>query len=401
MARRIAIVVGNYVNVVDGVALTFGRLVRARLLAGDRVLVLAPGAERPRVEPAGAFVPLPAIPIPLQPEYRLALGIPPATRRLLERFEPDLIHIGSPDLAGLAALDFAAAHAIPAVASYHSEIAGYLRYLPGLAARLGPALELGMWRWIRRFYGRCRHVYAPSESMVETLRARGIAAELRVWGRGVDTRRFAPSRRSLSWRRSIGVADELPLIGFVARLRWEKGLASLAATLDRLAATGPSHASFIAGDGPARAELERRCPHTQFLGELGVAQLARAYASADLFLYPSATETFGNVTLEAMASGLPTICADANGSRSLVVPGETGELIPPGDADGFARAAAALLADPERRQAMGRAAWTRAQGRSWDRAIEQCVGHWDDAIGRGRPPTPGKSPPRVLPPRSS
>src|SRR5690606_8450635 len=96
----------------------------------------------------------------------------------------------------------------------------------------------------------------------------------------------------------------------------------------------------------------------------------------------SATETFGNVTLEAMASGLPTICADAPGSRSLVIPGETGELLPPGDVEGFARAVAALLADPERRAAMGKAARARAEGRSWERAIEQCVAHWDEAIGR-------------------
>src|SRR5690606_6377901 len=127
-------------------------------------------------------------------------------------------------------------------------------------------------------YGRCRHVYAPSTSMVETLRARGITAELRVWGRGVDTRRFAPERRSRSFRRRLGVADHQPLIGFVARLRWEKGLSTLASVLERLAEIGPSHASFIAGDGPARAELERRCPNTRFLGELGVAELAQAYA---------------------------------------------------------------------------------------------------------------------------
>jgi phosphatidylinositol alpha 1,6-mannosyltransferase len=382
MPRRIAIVVGNYVNVVDGVALTFGRLVRARLLAGDRLLVLAPGAERPRVEPAGGFLPLPSVPVPVQPEYRLALGIPATARRELERFEPELIHIGSPDLAGVAALEFADAHGIPAVASYHSEIARYLRYLPGPAAGVGPLLERGVWRWIRWFYGRCRHVYVPSISMLETLRARGITAELRLWGRGVDTRRFAPERRSMSWRRRLGVGDEQPLIGFVARLRWEKGLSTLAGVLERLAERCPEHASFIAGDGPARAELERRCPNTRFLGELGVAELARAYASADLFLYPSATETFGNVTLEAMASGLPTICADATGSRSLVVPGETGELVSPGDVEGFATAAAALLGDPERRRAMGQAARARAETRSWERAIEQCVAHWDDALGR-------------------
>ncbi|WP_146155700.1 glycosyltransferase, partial [Enhygromyxa salina] len=266
---RTVIVVGNYVNVVDGVALTFGRLVRARLEAGDQVRVLAPGAARPAIEPAGTFVPVPSIPVPVQPEYRLALGIPPATRRMLERFEPELVHVGSPDLAGYAALDFAAAHGIPAVASYHSEIARYLRFapVPGIA-RVGPLLERGLWAWIRRFYNRCRHVYAPSESMVEVLRARGIEAELRVWGRGVDAERFNPSQRDPRWRRELGVADDLPLILFVARLRWEKGLDTLAAVLDTLAQTGPPHASAIVGHGPARAALERRCPATHFLGQL-------------------------------------------------------------------------------------------------------------------------------------
>ena len=379
-----AIVVGNYVNVVDGVALTFGRLVRERLLAGDRLIVLAPGSSQPRVEPPGPFFTLPSIPVPVQPEYRLALGIPRAARRALERLEPELVHVGSPDLAGVTAVDFARVHGIPAVASYHSEIAGYLRYLPGLAAPLGPGLERGVWRWMRSFYGRCRQVYAPSEVMVEALRERGITSDLRVWGRGVDTERFSPTRRSLAWRRSLGVADDQPLIGFVARLRWEKGLATLAATLERLAQTmDPAPASFIAGDGPARAELERRCPHTRFLGELGPAELARAYASADLFLYPSATETFGNVTLEAMASGLPTVCADSPGSRALVRPGETGELLPATDVDGFALAAEGLLGDPERRRRMGAAARLRAEERSWARAIAQLVGHWDAAIAGG------------------
>jgi glycosyltransferase involved in cell wall biosynthesis len=379
-SRRVALVVGNYVNVVDGVALTFGRLVRTRLLAGDQLLVLAPDAERPRLQAPGPFVPLPSIPVPVQPEYRLALGIPASARRRLERFEPELIHVGSPDLAGVAAVEFAAAHGIPAVASYHSEIARYLRYLPGLAVLAGASLERAVWRWVRDFYNRCRQVYVPSAAMLEALRDRGITTQLRVWGRGVDTARFTPSRRSLSWRRSLGIADDQILIGFVARLRWEKGLSTLAAVLDRLSTMAPDHASFIAGDGPARAELERRCPATRFLGELDVAALARAYASADLFLYPSATETFGNVTLEAMASGLPTICADALGSRSLVIPGETGELILPRDVEAFTQAAARLIADPARRHAMAGAARAAASRRSWEQAIDACVGHWDEVL---------------------
>jgi phosphatidylinositol alpha 1,6-mannosyltransferase len=385
---RVAIVVGNYVNVVDGVALTFQRLVRARAQAGDRVVVLAPGARRR--EPLGdrgcagraKFVAVPSIPIPVQPEYRLALGIPRSTRRELEEFEPELIHVGSPDFAGAAALDFAAAHGVPAVGSYHSEIARYLRFLPlpGISS-VGPLLERGVWAHVRRFYNRCRHVYAPSESMLAVLRARGIEAELRVWGRGVDTQTFDPALRDTSWRRRLGVPDDVPLILFVARLRWEKGLANLAEILDGLSRTGRAFHSAIAGDGPARAALERRCPSTHFLGALGHAELARVYASSDLFLYPSTTETFGNVTLEAMASGLPTICADATGSDVLVVPGVTGELVT--DVLGAVEVVGALLGDRERRVAMGRAARGRAWGLGWGRALLEIEGHWGDAVRGG------------------
>lgn len=380
---RAVIVVGNYVNVVDGVALTYARLVRARTRAGDRVMVLAPDGPRRARDPDGGavFVPVPSVPVLVQPEYRLALGIPRSTRRELERFEPELIHVGSPDLAGAAALDFAAAHGVPAVASYHSEIARYLRFLPlpGISA-FGPLLERGVWAWVRRFYNRCRHVYAPSESMLSVLRARGIESELRVWGRGVDTEAFDPARRDMSWRRELGIPDDVPLVLFVARLRWEKGLADLAAVLAGLARTGCPHHSAIAGAGPARAALERRCPDTHFLGELAHPELARAYASADLFLYPSTTETFGAVTLEAMASGLPTICADATGSDALVIPGETGELVPAGDVRAAVEVVSALLRDPARRQAMGRAARAQAKTLSWARSLEQLDRHWRDAL---------------------
>lgn len=373
---RVLIVVGNYVNVVDGVALTYARLVRTRLAAGDQIMVLGPGADRPKLEPGGRFVPLPSVPIPVQPEYRFALGIPRATRLALEQFEPELVHVASPDLAGSAALDFAAAHQIPAVGSYHSEIARYLRFMP-----LGGVLERSVWAWVRRFYERCRHVYAPSEAMVASLRARGLRGDLRVWSRGVDAERFNPVHRDREFRLSLGVPDELPLILFVARLRREKGLDTLAEVLARLAQTGPPHASAIAGEGPRRASLRRRCPNTRFLGELDRGALARAYASADVFLYPSTTETFGNVTLEAMASGLPTICADATGSDALVVRGQTGELAPPGDVAAFVDAITPLLHDAERRRSMGRAARARALEHTWDRAITQLVAHWRDALG--------------------
>ena len=373
---RVLIAVGNFVNVVDGVALTYARLVRARVAAGDEIMVVGPGSARPRLEPSGRFVAMPSVPIPVQPEYRFALGIPSSTRWALERFEPQLVHVASPDFAGTAALDFAAAHGVPAVGSYHSEIARYLRYLP-LGGR---QMERVVWAFIRRFYDRCRHVYAPSEAMVANLRARGLSGDLRVWSRGVDAERFSPVHRDRELRDKLGVSDDVPLILFVARLRREKGLDTLAEVLARLSQNGPSHVAAIVGDGPLREDLRRRCPSARFLGELDRPALARAYASADVFLYPSATETFGNVTLEAMASGLPTICADATGSDALVIRGETGELAPPNDAAAFVEAIAPLLQDADLRRRMGRAARARALHHSWDRAIHQLVNHWRDAV---------------------
>lgn len=385
--RRVALIVGNYVNVVDGVALTYGRVVRERLLAGDQLLVLGPGparGRRARVEPGGAFLELPSLAVPVQPEYRVALGLPPAVRRRLEAFEPELIHVASPDLAGAAALDFAAAHGIPAVAAYHSEIAGYLRYLPG-PALLGRALERGVWRWIAEFYGRCRRVYVPTASTLEDLRRRGIDTQLELWGRGVDLERFSPRWRSPSWRRRVGVPAEdsdCPVVLFAARLRWEKGLDVLAEVLATLERRGLRHRAVIVGDGPGRASLRRRLRGARLLGELEVGALAEAFASSDLFLYPSPTETFGNVTLEAMASGLPCLCADAPGSRSLVLAGETGELAPAGSVEAFVELAAALLADPARRRRLGAAARRRAEGYAWSAACARLGDLWADALGQ-------------------
>ena len=379
--RRVVLVVGNYVNVVDGVARTYRRLIAERRRAGDELLVLAPGSRRPRSSPAGPFVALPSVPIPVPPESRMALAPRAWLRRRLESFEPELIHVSSPDLAGTAAQAFAAAHGVPVVGAYHSEIARYLRYLRprGLGLRLEPA----MWSWVRRFYERCTLVLAPSASMLDELRRRGLSGELRLWERGVDAQRFAPSFRAPSWRARWGVAVDEPLVLFVARLRWEKGLAVLVEALRALEDGGVAHRSAIVGAGPARRALARRLPNTIFTGELRDAALARAYASADLFLYPSATETFGMVTLEAMASGLATVCADAPGSRSLVVPGRTGELVAAVD-DGraFAAVAEALLGDRARLRSFGQAARRRALSWTWERALAQCLAGWDEAMGR-------------------
>lgn len=372
--RRVAIFTGAYNHIADGVSLTLNRLVSYLEAHDTETLVLAPTVEEPPVDHAGTLVPIPSVPLPGRPDYRVSLGLTPAARSILRSFRPNLFHIATPDLLGYQALRLAERRGVPVVASYHTHFSSYLKYY-GFGA-----LETGMWIYLKRFYARCRHVYVPSPSMAEVLRSHGIDEELRIWARGVDTQLFSPSRRSHDWRRSLGVADDEVLVSFVGRLVWEKGLRVFAEVVRGLERKGVRHRSLIVGDGPALAELRERLPRTLFTGYLEGKKLARAYASSDVFLFPSDTETFGNVTLEAMASGLPAVCADATGSRTLVENGETGLLVPPGEAPGFRDAVHHLIADEPERRRMGEAALRRARQCSWNTVLAHMVRYYDEIL---------------------
>jgi glycosyltransferase involved in cell wall biosynthesis len=216
--------------------------------------------------------------------------------------------------------------------------------------------------------------------MAGVLREHGITEGLLLWPRGVDTDRFNPQRRSYEWRRSLGIADDEVVLTFISRLVWEKGPDVFAAVVAALTERGIPHRSLIVGDGPARADLEERLPRTIFTGYLSGGDLARAYASADVFLFPSETETFGNVTLEAMASGLPTICAEATGSTTLVQHGETGFLAPPRQLEAFLGFAEQLINDAGRREQMGTVACEHAQSYAWPAVLDRLMGYYHDVF---------------------
>jgi glycosyltransferase involved in cell wall biosynthesis len=262
------------------------------------------------------------------------------------------------------------------VASYHTRYDTYLKYYRlGFLQPLAKAAE-------RRFYGACDEVFVPSPSMAETLAAEGVDAKFHLWTRGVDTDRFNPGRRSETWRAARGVAPQDVLVTFVSRLVREKRLDDFVGVVRRLQAQGFPARALVVGDGPERAALERALPGGLFEGFLVGDELASAYASADVFVFPSDTETFGSVTLEAMASGLPTICADATGSRSLVDPGVTGYLAPVGDVDGLAAAALRLASEPTLRRTMGEAARARSLRFSWDEAMAGALARYRRLAGR-------------------
>jgi glycosyltransferase involved in cell wall biosynthesis len=370
---RVALITSSYNFIADGVALTLNRLVGYLEAQGVTVKVFAPTGPTPALAHQGELISVPSLPLPGRPEYRLALGMAGYVKRQLLDFQPDLIHIAVPDLLGLAALKVAQRHGIPVIASYHTRYETYLKHYWYLAP-----LEGALKRYLRWFYGQMREVYVPSDSTRAALLADGLKDNLKPWPRGIDTTRFSPDKRSAAWRARLGIGADEVVVLHVSRLVREKRLDTLTEALSRL--TTP-HRAVIVGDGPDRRFAEERLPRAIFTGFLTGEALATAYASSDLFVFPSDSESFGNVTLEAMASGLPTVCADATGSASLVIPGETGFLAPADDAPAFAAALTMLIEDGALRSRMGQAARARAVTFSWDGTMARLLGYYRTLVG--------------------
>jgi glycosyltransferase involved in cell wall biosynthesis len=219
---------------------------------------------------------------------------------------------------------------------------------------------------LRRFYRRCDAIFAPSESMAQLLREQRMNYHVGIWTRGIDRDIFNPERRDLGWRRGLGIEDDVPVIGFVGRLVMEKGLDVFSDGIDLLEARGIAHKVLVVGEGPARTWFERRLPKAVFAGFQGGHDLGRAVASMDVLFNPSVTETFGNVTLEAMAAGLPVVAAAATGSQSLVADGVSGRLVRAGAIHAFADALAHYCTDREARVAAGRAGAAASARYGWD-----------------------------------
>ena len=361
---RVALFTGNYNYIKDGVALTLNRLVAFLERRGVRVLVFAPVAQTPAFQHAGELVPVPSFAIPTRKEYRIALGLPRSARKRLEAFRPTLFHIAVPDILGYQALKLAERWKVPVVASYHTRYDTYLRFYGlGLFEALGQ-------RYMRAFYNRVRRVYPPSESMAEIIRAEGQSQHVEVWARGVDSDLFAPAKRDMAWRRAQGIADDEVAISFAGRLVKEKNTAIYMRVMNALTATGLKVKPIVIGDGPEMAAMKAGLKNGVFAGFLHGAELARAYASSDIFFFPSESETFGNVTLEAMASGLPAVNAIASGSNSLVVEGVTGHLVSARDEATLGARLETLARDEALRRRMGEAARARALDYSWDHILD-------------------------------
>jgi phosphatidylinositol alpha 1,6-mannosyltransferase len=363
---RIALFSGNYNYVRDGANQALNRLVGYLLRQGAKVRVYSPTVEKPAFEPAGDLVSVPSIAIPGRPEYRLPTRMSGAVKRDLEAFAPNIMHISAPDRVGRLFAKWARDRNLPVLASVHTRFETYFRYYN--MSFVEPLAEA----WLRKLYRKCDALVAPSESMAQVLREQRMNYDIDIWSRGVDREIFGPARRDLAWRQGLGIADDMPVIGFLGRLVMEKGLDVFSDSIDQLNRRGVRHDVLVIGEGPARGWFASRLPNAKFVGFQGGADLARAVASMDMLFNPSVTETFGNVTLEAMACGLPVVAAKATGSQSLVEDNRSGRLIAPGSISQFAEALRLYCEDPALRAQHGAAGEVRSLDYSWD-AINHAV----------------------------
>jgi glycosyltransferase involved in cell wall biosynthesis len=294
----------------------------------------------------------------------------------VERVQPDVVHVATPGPIGFCGLVAARVLDIPLVGSYHTELGPYTLHLTH-DLLVAQALDM----WVEWFYRQCRLVLAPTGAVADALRARGHA-HVGLWGRGVDTDIYAPHHRSAELRDRL-LGDGSLLLLSVGRLSHEKRIDILLDAFHELREHAPEARLIVVGDGPARATLETAAPAgTTFLGELRGARLAQVYASADVFCFPSTTDTFGQVILEAAASGLPTVAAAAGGAIELVEHGSTGLLVAPDDPAALTRGLAQLADDLPFRAALGRRALASAAERSWASAHEELLAGYASATGR-------------------
>lgn len=390
---RIALVTETYPPEVNGVALTVARLAEGLRRRGHNLQRVRPrqAGEAPGAADAAGELRVRGAPIPCYPHLRLGL---PAARRLRAAWagsRPDLVHIATEGPLGASALRAARALDLAVTSDFRTNFQAYSAHY-----RLGWLRE-SILAYLRRFHNRTGCTMVPTEALRAELQAAGFERTL-VVARGVDTQLFDPARRSDDLRRHWGVAAEARVVLYVGRLAAEKNLDALLQAFTAMCRLDAQLRLVLVGDGPLRDTLRQRCPEAVFAGQRSGVDLAAHYASADLFLFPSLTETFGNVTPEAMASGLAVLAFDHAAAGQLLEHGRNGWLAPYGDASAFVRLAQALVQDPAAARRAGQAARSHALELGWEDVVRQIEVVFVSALIAQRSRNPGVGPAGALGP---
>ncbi|HYW49441.1 MAG TPA: glycosyltransferase family 1 protein [Gemmatimonadaceae bacterium] len=356
---RLALFSDTYPPQMNGVSRTLERLVAAARERGAEVRIFT--TSDPELQHHDADeIRWDSVPFWAYPQVRLAAPRVFAAKSALAAWRPSLVHVATEFGVGLAGRGAAVSLGTPLVTSYHTSFSAYAEFY-----RLGALASAG-WKYFRWFHSAAARTFTPTEAIRDEVQSHGFR-NVGVWGRGVDGDRFDPRHRSLEWRRSLGIADDAMVVLYVGRIAKEKGLEHALAAMTQLVAEAPSIRFVFVGDGPYEAELRAAAPSSViFTGRLSGAPLSTAYASSDVFLFPSVTDTFGNVLLEAMASGLVVIAADAGNTRELVGDGR-GVIVKVEQPEAIASALRALEGDRSHHGAIRERAQGWARERTWDR----------------------------------
>jgi glycosyltransferase involved in cell wall biosynthesis len=376
---RVAVVTETYPPEVNGVSLTVARLVEGLQRRNHDVQLVRPrqtGVEAANLGPRFHEVLMRGLPIPRYPHLRMGVPSKKALVQLWSTCRPDVVHIATEGPLGWSALQAALHLKLAVTSDFRTNFHAYSMHY-GIGWLRKPIMA-----YLRKFHNRTFMTMVPTEPLRQELQGAGFR-HVTVVARGVDTRLFTPARRSAELRRSWGVADDDVVVVCVGRLAAEKNLSVLVQAFQAIHRDTPSARLLLVGDGPLRDDLAARVPQALFAGQRKGADLAAHFASADLFLFPSLTETFGNVTTEAMASGLPVLAFDYAAAAQLISPGHSGMLVPFGDTDEFVRGAVQLARSAARRQALGLGARRRALLQDWDDIIVRFESVLVQAIQQG------------------
>jgi glycosyltransferase involved in cell wall biosynthesis len=328
---RIAYVTETYPPEVNGVALTVDRTVRFLRQCGHQLELIRPRQRGEAPLDSAEEWRSSGMPIPMYPDLRFGVALPATLRRRFLRRRPHLVHIATQGPLGRAALLAATSLHVPVTTDFRTNFHGYSHYY-----RLG-WLESLVRRYLRDFHNRANRTFVPSQALRAELSHQGFE-RLEVIGRGVDTTLFSPARRSAALRASWGVQDDDPVMLYVGRLAAEKNVELALRAFAAARLLRPRMRMIVVGDGPLRSRLQSRYPAARFVGVQRGEALAELYASADVFVFPSCTETFGNVTLEALASGLAVVAFDCAAAGEYIRTQHDGLLVPVGDELGFIQA---------------------------------------------------------------
>ncbi|WP_336367153.1 glycosyltransferase family 4 protein [Marinobacter sp. C2H3] len=367
--QHITIVSETFPPEINGVANTLGYLCRGLVDRGHQVTVIRPRQpNRPKGTEASALdvdtVRVPGLPLPGYPDLRFGLALPCLLRRRWSEDPPDVIYVATQGPLGVAAVRAARSLGLYVISGFHTRFDQYSRYYG--AGALEPLLK----RYGRWFHNQTRTTLVPTERMVATVRALGIPSAT-LWSRGVDGQRFHPRQRDDALRESWGLAPSDLAVLYVGRLAKEKNLCLALACFERLRALHPRARLVLVGSGPLRPWLEQRYPHAQLCGVQRGDDLARHYASADLFLFPSKTDTFGNVVLEAMASALAVVAFDDGAAGEHLRTEANGIKVALDDDQGFIDAALRLADQPSLLERLRRRARQDALDVTWPTQIER------------------------------